>query len=232
VLDLACGNGHHTVELSSRGYGVVGFDLSLPQLAVAGDLALMVDWAGKLEGAVLRIAALLHLAQHVLGGRPWAVAVSAETMRRAVTVGRYLIPHARAAFAQMGADSLIEDAEHVVGWLRRNGAATFTRRDLFHGARGRFKTVEKLDRPLELLEAHGFVRARPAPEATGPGRRPSRAYEVSPAALTQITHNTQKYPPESNSADIAYCAGLRPPEPVVEPEPPVEDVLALPEAES
>jgi SAM-dependent methyltransferase len=39
VLDLACGNGAHAVELSSRGYGLVGFDLSLPQLAVAGELA-------------------------------------------------------------------------------------------------------------------------------------------------------------------------------------------------
>ncbi len=39
VLDLACGNGQHAVELSSRGYGVVGFDLSLPQLAVAGEYA-------------------------------------------------------------------------------------------------------------------------------------------------------------------------------------------------
>jgi SAM-dependent methyltransferase len=39
VLDLACGNGHHAVDLSSRGYGVVGFDLSLPQLAVAGEYA-------------------------------------------------------------------------------------------------------------------------------------------------------------------------------------------------
>jgi SAM-dependent methyltransferase len=39
VMDLACGSGAHAVELSSRGYGLVGFDLSLPQLAVAGELA-------------------------------------------------------------------------------------------------------------------------------------------------------------------------------------------------
>ncbi len=39
VLDLACGTGHHAVELASRGYGVVGFDLSLPQLAMAGEYA-------------------------------------------------------------------------------------------------------------------------------------------------------------------------------------------------
>ena len=39
VLDLGCGSGNHATELSSRGYGVVGFDLSLPQLATAGEYA-------------------------------------------------------------------------------------------------------------------------------------------------------------------------------------------------
>ncbi|MCC6215261.1 MAG: methyltransferase domain-containing protein [Polyangiaceae bacterium] len=39
ILDLACGGGQHAVELAGRGYGVVGYDLSLHQLALAADLA-------------------------------------------------------------------------------------------------------------------------------------------------------------------------------------------------
>lgn len=39
VLDLGCGAGHHAVELTGRGYGVVGYDLSLYQLALAADTA-------------------------------------------------------------------------------------------------------------------------------------------------------------------------------------------------
>jgi SAM-dependent methyltransferase len=39
VLDLGCGSGQHAVELASRGYGVVGYDLSLYQLALAADNA-------------------------------------------------------------------------------------------------------------------------------------------------------------------------------------------------
>jgi SAM-dependent methyltransferase len=39
VLDLACGAGYHAVELASRGYGVVGYDLSVYQLALAADVA-------------------------------------------------------------------------------------------------------------------------------------------------------------------------------------------------
>jgi SAM-dependent methyltransferase len=39
VLDLACGTGRHAIELTRRGYKVVGFDLSLPMLARAADEA-------------------------------------------------------------------------------------------------------------------------------------------------------------------------------------------------
>jgi SAM-dependent methyltransferase len=39
MLDLACGCGVHTVELATRGYNVVGYDLSLAMLATAQDEA-------------------------------------------------------------------------------------------------------------------------------------------------------------------------------------------------
>lgn len=39
LLDLGCGFGQHAVELASRGYNVVGYDLSLTMLAMASDEA-------------------------------------------------------------------------------------------------------------------------------------------------------------------------------------------------
>ena len=39
VLDLGCGAGYHAVELAQRGYAVVGYDLSLHQLALAAEVA-------------------------------------------------------------------------------------------------------------------------------------------------------------------------------------------------
>lgn len=39
ILDLACGTGRHAVEMASRGYQVVGYDLSLSMLARASDEA-------------------------------------------------------------------------------------------------------------------------------------------------------------------------------------------------
>jgi SAM-dependent methyltransferase len=43
ILDLACGDGHHTVGMSRRGYRMVGVDLSLPMLARAGESAQEAD---------------------------------------------------------------------------------------------------------------------------------------------------------------------------------------------
>jgi len=39
MLDLGCGTGRHAIDLSRRGYSVVGFDLSLAMLARAGEEA-------------------------------------------------------------------------------------------------------------------------------------------------------------------------------------------------
>ena len=39
VLDLACGTGRHAIELASRGYSMVGLDLSVAMLAQAADEA-------------------------------------------------------------------------------------------------------------------------------------------------------------------------------------------------
>lgn len=39
VLDLGCGQGELSIELTRRGYSVVGYDLSVYQLAMAGDNA-------------------------------------------------------------------------------------------------------------------------------------------------------------------------------------------------
>src|SRR5207248_670124 len=63
--------------------------------ASGGDLADLRDWASKLAGAAVRLAGLLHLAAHLRDGyqRP----IEADTMERAIQLGRYFTEHARAA---------------------------------------------------------------------------------------------------------------------------------------
>jgi len=155
-----------------------------PQLAEYGELGGMTDWAGKLVGAVARIAGVLHCMECVSkgagSGKPWDEKISGDIVKRAVKIGRYLIPHARAAFAEMGADPMVEEAKHVLRWIEGKGVETFTKREAFEGTKGRFRRVTALEPALDLLVAHGYIREAESPERKGPGRKPSARYEVSP----------------------------------------------------
>lgn len=140
--------------------------------ASGGDLAELRDWASKLAGATVRLAGLLHLATHIQDGyqRP----VDADTMERAVELGRYFTEHARAAFRQMGMDPLIADAQTLLAWIKRSEAAEFSKRDLFNGVRGsRFQKAGDIDESLAMLADHGYVRLVKPPGTTGQGGRPS-----------------------------------------------------------
>lgn len=152
-----------------------------PKLAEDGDLGMLADWAGKLSGTIVRLTGILWLIEKADELSPWPDKIGAEVMQRAITIGRYLIEHARAAFAEMGADEQVENAKRLFRWIEKTRAREFTRRDAHQAHRARFKTVDEIDPALDLLEAHNYIRARIDPNADRrPGRKASQAYDVNP----------------------------------------------------
>ncbi|WP_313896014.1 YfjI family protein [Streptomyces sp. YIM 98790] len=151
-----------------------------PQLAPRGALGHITKWAGKLAGAVARIAALLHLAEHLEGGhtRP----VSEATMQAAITIGQYFTAHALAAFDAMGADPTVDRAHSLLDVLRTHGWREVTRRDLFATlSRSEFPTVADLEPAVQLLAEHGWLREE-LPARTGRrGRPPAPRYVLHPS---------------------------------------------------
>ncbi len=178
------------------------------QIGPGGALSAITDWAGKLVGAVVRLAGLLHLADLAGQAAPWSTPVSADAMKRAVEIGQYLVPHAQVAFGMMGADPHIKAAQRILDWVMRHGLRTFSKRDAFNGNRGFFERAAALDVPLDILAERGFIRLRPIPPSGGQGRPPSPVWEVNPLWLatggTQNTQNTQ------NSNGEARPVGLPP----------------------
>jgi len=161
--------------------------------AAGGDLTYIATWASKLDGATARLAGLLHIAQEFADGfgRP----IDAATMDGAIRIARYLIPHARVAFDQMGADVHRDDAREVLEWLRRKDLGSFTRRQALRDLQGRFPNVATLKPTLELLADHGWI--RDVERSASPGR-PSIAYEVTPYLHTPKTKETERtQPPRS-----------------------------------
>jgi replicative DNA helicase len=174
---------HLTLDDSARASFSTFMAWLEPQLAPLGELGFIADWAGKLAGAVARIAGLMHLAEHAGEREPWTCPISDQTLDAAIQIGEYLIPHARAAFAEMGTDPVIEAARDILEWITKAGRLEFTKRELFNARRGRFKRAKELDEPLELLAEHGYIREKITP-GNPKGGRPSQSFEVNPA-----THN-------------------------------------------
>jgi hypothetical protein len=149
-----------------------------PRLAEHGELGHIADWASKLNGAIARLAGLLHLAIHLRDG--WAVPIGTSAVDNAAALGDYYLTHALAVFDHMGADPTVEDARAILDWMNRCNRSRFTRRELFRGVSStRFRKVTDLDRPLNLLEQHDYIRRGAAPPPTG-GRPAAPPYDVNP----------------------------------------------------
>jgi replicative DNA helicase len=152
-----------------------------PRLAEGAELGDMTDWAGKLAGAVARIAGVLHMLDHAGKMKPWDLEVSRDVVARAVEVGHYLLAHAKCVMAFMGSDPTVEDAKYILRWVERKGCEWFTKREAWQDTKGRFDTVADLEGGLGVLVEHGYIREDPnQPPHRGPGRKPSPRYEVNP----------------------------------------------------
>ena len=173
----------HVLKVSPEAYEVLSaFQAELePMLADGGELGAYGDWAGKLAGAVSRIAALLHMAVCTQQEVYRLQAVSAETMSDAISIGRYLIPHAKAAFGDMNADPVVEGAKRILKWIRKGRKAGFSTQELWQGVKGYFRTSAALHAPLALLEQHRYIRAEAPPAREGAGRKAAPNYAVNPA---------------------------------------------------
>lgn len=201
-----------------------------PRLGSGGDLAALSDWANKLVGGVARIAGLLHFAglqrswNHSgdfgdSGGALAAPAdratasfgdsgdfgetsgtIRAETIESAIAIARYLLDHAQAAFALIGADPDIENAQRLLAWIQRAHETRFSKRDAWQAMKGYFKKADQLDAPLLLLCEHGYLREeQPERSGLGPGRKPGSTFLV--------LHSSPQYPQYPQNSDPTRVGG-------------------------
>ncbi|MEU2955423.1 YfjI family protein [Streptomyces xanthochromogenes] len=150
------------------------------RLGPDGSFAPIVKWASKRDGAVARIAGLLHLATHPEDG--WHKPIEASTMAAATELGDYFTAHALDVFSAMSAGPAHESAVTVLAQLASTNPAQFTKRELFRTLRrADFPAISDLDPALALLEEHGWIRQQPPPpRTTRGGRPPSPRYETHP----------------------------------------------------
>jgi len=141
------------------------------------------DWAGKMVGNIARIAGLLCRAEteryYEFLDIPEPLVVRGEVMQNAISIGRYYIAHAKAAFSLLGADEGIRKCKYVLNAITKAGLAEFTRRDIQRICRS-LKNTEQVQAVLNQLEDFGYLAVKDIGNYSGKGRPPASVYIVNP----------------------------------------------------
>ena len=143
----------------------------------------MADWAGKLVGAVLRIAGVLCRATvyrnngFLESAEP--LMVDETTMQNAISIGRYYTEHSAAAFSLMGADALVKQSEYMLDAICKSGLTEFTRRDIMRLCRS-FKTADEVQPILNHLTEYGYIAPKAIDAQNSKGRPAGQTYLVNP----------------------------------------------------
>jgi hypothetical protein len=166
-------------------------DEGFPQQQLRG------PWS-KMKGYCARLALILHylwLNDGALEGGNQSD-VGGESVRRAALLVDYFKSHSRKVYALIDADPVAREARRVVRWLQREFSESLNslkapqvveikRSGLHAGVWGGSRSVAEMERVLDLLVKHNYLRPKDmVPGRSGPGRLPSQTYEVNPAVFT------------------------------------------------
>ena len=163
----------------------IGEDIE-KSLGPGGKFEYAKDWAGKLHGALARIAGILHCAEYP--DDPKKEKINTDTMIAAILIVTYLEDHALAALDLMGADPSIEKSRYVLDWIKRENMGSFSARDAHQNLRGKFKKKRELEPILSILVDHDYIVPVETSNESRPGRKSSPIYEVNPLWLSQYSH--------------------------------------------
>ena len=133
----------------------------------------MRDWGGKLVGAMVRIAALLHLSSF-----PATEPISAETMAGATSIAEFLGAHAMAAYQMMGGDEAQENAKYILKRVASEGKKKLTRSELTRLCRGKFQKADDMAPAINELSDRGYIRR--LEDDVGYNNRKQVVYEINP----------------------------------------------------
>ena len=158
---------------------------------LAGELAEISDWCGKLAGNTLRIAGLLCRAGTCRSSEflsePSPLVVDGQTMKNAIRLGRYFLNHAQAVFNVLPENAMFQNAYRVLKMLSDRKLKEFSRRDAMRNCQT-FKRVDEIQPVLDFLEDYGYIATIENASSYGKGRPPMPRYAVNPWVEQYLCH--------------------------------------------
>lgn len=145
------------------------------------------DWANKLCGAIVRMSGILcraDMCEHYrFAENSGSLVVDDTRMQNAITLGKYFVEHARAAYRLMGADPIISQSKYVLTAIKNARQSVLTKRDIMRLCRS-IKRADELQLVLDRLVDYGYIAQMPGEIRNGSGRPASPQYQVNPAVFS------------------------------------------------
>ncbi|MGG2201425.1 YfjI family protein [Paenibacillus validus] len=121
----------------------------------------MNSWAGRLPGQLLKVMALLHVAEQMNSSDGSLdsidLKISSEIVCNVLNNASYFVEHARKAFGCLRSDGELEDAKYLWNVLNRNPESELKKQDVWKSTKGRLTKAEYLDDALRILVQHGYI---------------------------------------------------------------------------
>lgn len=147
------------------------------------------SWAERLPGHLLKIIALMHLAEYLeatndLNELPNQISI--ETTKRVLESKEYFIEHAKATFGIMSSNECLENAKYLLERILTFREPVIKKQDLWRKTKNKFTTAINLNNAISILEDHGYVRTIEKPSRSGLGRR-GMIIEIHPDMIQRST---------------------------------------------
>lgn len=125
------------------------------ELRADGKLYICIGWGGKLAGYTLRLAGLMHVAEH---DNIDHLIIQKNTMKNAITLARLLMEHTVTAYNMMGADAETKDAKSILEWLMAVRVTRFTKSEIINAMKNmQAGKKDNLKKALQLLVEYNVL---------------------------------------------------------------------------
>lgn len=173
-----------TISLSPEALTLFAEFYSFVETSLKSNYADINNWAGKIVGTTARIAAILLCADAtVLYKDKSKYIVDADTMSRAITIGKYFIDHSLIVHTVL-ADAFTNLCKYVVERIKIKHLEIFTCRDLKRACKRIKKTEECFEVINNLIEL-GYIKELPEEQNKNVGRPTSPKYIANPSLFTK-----------------------------------------------
>jgi hypothetical protein len=145
----------------------------------------MSSWAERLPGHLLRIIALLHIAEQIAGKASLEsidITVGLDLIRNVIDAAEYFEEHAKKTFGCLRSDGELEDAKYLWNVLLKQNKDKFKKQDVWKSTKGRLTKAEYLDYALRILVQHGYIELIPDEDSASKRGRNGLLIHVNPIA--------------------------------------------------